>query len=95
MCPEALYACLELSVLCSIIIWAQPELRESLVLPMFLLNWNTWLQNEELELMYKTCYARILDSKRRFIQAATQFYELSQTGQREVAGKQVVAGSAA
>ena len=45
--------------------------------------------------MYKTCYARILDSKRRFIQAATQFYELSQTGQREVAGKQVVAGNAA
>eukprot|EP00891_Asterochloris_glomerata_P000125 jgi/Astpho2/125/fgenesh1_pm.00004_%23_17_t len=49
----------------------------------------TSTKNEELELMYKTCYARILDSKRRFIQAATQFYELSQTGQREVAGKQV------
>ena len=25
-------------------------------------------QNEELELQYKTCYARILDSKRRFLE---------------------------
>ena len=65
------------------------------VLTLHLVRWHVWLQNEELELMYKTCYARILDSKRRFIQAATQFYELSQTGQREVAGKQVAAGSAA
>lgn len=31
-----------------------------------------------LELQYKTCYARVLDSKRKFLQAATQYYELSQ-----------------
>lgn len=35
-------------------------------------------QNVGLELQYKTCYARVLDSKRRFLQAATQYYELSQ-----------------
>ena len=81
-------------MLCSTV-WAKSELQESLILTHVLMGVNVWLQNEELELMYKTCYARILDSKRRFIQAATQFYELSQTGQRKVAGKQVVAGSAA
>lgn len=26
------------------------------------------LQNEELELQYKICYARVLDSKRRFLE---------------------------
>ena len=36
------------------------------------------MQNLALELQYKTCYARVLDSKRRFLQAATQYYELSQ-----------------
>ena len=36
------------------------------------------MQNLGLELQYKTCYARVLDSKRRFLQAATQYYELSQ-----------------
>jgi len=36
------------------------------------------LQNVGLELQYKTCYARVLDSKRKFLQAATQYYELSQ-----------------
>lgn len=36
------------------------------------------LQNIGLELQYKTCYARVLDSKRKFLQAATQYYELSQ-----------------
>lgn len=30
-----------------------------------------------LELQYKVCYARILDSKRRFLEAAHRFYELS------------------
>lgn len=37
------------------------------------------LQNVELELKYKTSYARILDAKRRFVEAATCYYELSQT----------------
>lgn len=36
------------------------------------------VQNVGLELQYKTCYARVLDSKRKFLQAATQYYELSQ-----------------
>lgn len=41
-------------------------------------------KNEELELQYKTCYARILDSKRRFLEAATRYYELSQVGKRKI-----------
>lgn len=39
---------------------------------------NGDMQNLGLELQYKTCYARVLDSKRKFLQAATQYYELSQ-----------------
>lgn len=35
-------------------------------------------QDETLELQFKTCYARILDAKRRFIEAALRYYELSQ-----------------
>ena len=31
-----------------------------------------------LEMRYKACYARICDSKRRFLEAATRYYELSQ-----------------
>ena len=46
-------------------------------------------QSEELELQYKSCYARILDSKRRFLEAATRYYELSQVGGRSAAGEQV------
>ena len=47
------------------------------------------LQNEELELQYKTCYARILDSKRRFLEAATRYYELSQVGKRRIGDSEV------
>ena len=36
-------------------------------------------QNSELELQYKSCYARILDAKRRFLEAATRYYDLSQS----------------
>ncbi len=46
-------------------------------------------QNVELELQYKSCYARILDSKRRFLEAATRYYELSQVGGRGSDGAQV------
>jgi COP9 signalosome complex subunit 4 len=46
-------------------------------------------QNEELELQYKTCSARILDSKRRFLEAATRYYELSQIGRRVIGGRLV------
>ena len=45
-------------------------------------------QSEELELQYKSCYARILDSKRRFLEAATRYYELSQVGGRSAGGQQ-------
>ncbi|KXZ48200.1 hypothetical protein GPECTOR_29g107 [Gonium pectorale] len=34
-------------------------------------------KDEALELQYKTCYARILDAKRRFLEAALRYYELS------------------
>ena len=47
------------------------------------------VQNPELELQYKSSYARVLDSKRRFLEAATRYYELSQTGAREVGGHMV------
>ncbi|CAK0738357.1 hypothetical protein CVIRNUC_001031 [Coccomyxa viridis] len=36
-------------------------------------------KNPELELQYKSCYARILDAKRRFLEAATRYYDLSQS----------------
>ncbi|KFM29157.1 COP9 signalosome complex subunit 4 [Auxenochlorella protothecoides] len=38
------------------------------------------IKNEALELQYRTCYARILDSKRRFLEAGTRYYELSLAG---------------
>ncbi|KAK9836339.1 hypothetical protein WJX81_006781 [Elliptochloris bilobata] len=47
-------------------------------------------KREDLELQYKSCYARILDSKRRFLEAATRYYELSQVGGRSAGGEQVV-----
>eukprot|EP00199_Chlamydomonas_sp_CCMP681_P002109 CAMPEP_0119103228 /NCGR_PEP_ID=MMETSP1180-20130426/1720_1 /TAXON_ID=3052 ORGANISM="Chlamydomonas cf sp, Strain CCMP681" /NCGR_SAMPLE_ID=MMETSP1180 /ASSEMBLY_ACC=CAM_ASM_000741 /LENGTH=388 /DNA_ID=CAMNT_0007087677 /DNA_START=29 /DNA_END=1195 /DNA_ORIENTATION=+ len=34
------------------------------------------------ELQYKTCYARVLDAKRRFVDAALRYYELSCAGAR-------------
>eukprot|EP00877_Chromochloris_zofingiensis_P013874 jgi/Chrzof1/8740/Cz03g22180.t1 len=42
-----------------------------------------------LELHYKTCYARIMDSKRRFLDAAQRYYELSSMQQRDIAGKMI------
>ncbi|CAG9467645.1 unnamed protein product [Pedinophyceae sp. YPF-701] len=36
-------------------------------------------KDKNLEIKYKTCYARVLDSKRRFLEAATRYCELSQT----------------
>jgi COP9 signalosome complex subunit 4 len=37
-------------------------------------------RNQELELQYKSCYARVSDSKRKFLEAAQRYYELSQVG---------------
>lgn len=53
--------------------------------------WMLVLQSEELELQYKSCYARILDSKRRFLEAATRYYELSQIGKKVIGGRLVSA----
>ena len=48
-------------------------------------------QDLDLQLQYKTCYARILDSKRKFLEAATRYYELSLIG--AAAGKKEGANS--
>jgi len=45
--------------------------------------------NEELELQYKGCYARLLDSKRRFLEAATRYFELSQVGHKVIGGRRI------
>ena len=45
---------------------------------------DDWL----LQLRYRTTYARVLDSNRKFLEAALRYYELSQTqkkGDKEVA----------
>ena len=46
------------------------------------------MQNPELELQYKSCYARILDAKRRFLEAATRYYDLSQSSSSAADGPQ-------
>ncbi|CAI7869504.1 unnamed protein product, partial [Closterium sp. NIES-54] len=43
-------------------------------------------KDEALTLQYKVCYARILDSKRKFLEAALKYYDLSQLDQRELGG---------
>jgi len=35
------------------------------------------VQNEELHVLYKVCYARVLDSRRKFIEAAQRYNQLS------------------
>lgn len=34
-------------------------------------------KNEQLQVHYKVCYARVLDSRRKFIEAAQRYNELS------------------
>ena len=48
-------------------------------------------QDDTLEYQFKTCYARILDAKGKFTEAALRYYDLSQTkiGLVMGAGKQV------
>jgi hypothetical protein len=36
------------------------------------------VEDKELTMKYQACYARIADSKRRFLDAAMKYYELSQ-----------------
>ncbi len=38
-------------------------------------------QSRALEMQYKSSYVRILDAKRRFLEAATSYYDLSQAQQ--------------
>lgn len=38
---------------------------------------------------WQVCYARILDSKRKFLEAALRYYELSQLEKREISGRRV------
>ncbi|GLJ14883.1 hypothetical protein SUGI_0242150 [Cryptomeria japonica] len=40
--------------------------------------------DEALNLEYKVCYARILDMKRRFLEAALRYYEISQIEKRQI-----------
>eukprot|EP00898_Chlorokybus_atmophyticus_P003583 jgi/Chlat1/4225/Chrsp27S04247 len=46
-------------------------------------------KEEALDLQYKVCYARILDAKRKFLEAALRYYELSQLEKRELSGQKV------
>ncbi|TYG83027.1 hypothetical protein ES288_D01G136300v1 [Gossypium darwinii] len=41
-------------------------------------------QHEVLILQYKVCYARILDMKRKFLEAALQYYDISQIEKRQI-----------
>eukprot|EP00271_Cylindrocystis_brebissonii_P006454 TRINITY_DN19246_c0_g1_i1.p1 TRINITY_DN19246_c0_g1~~TRINITY_DN19246_c0_g1_i1.p1 ORF type:complete len:415 (+),score=118.90 TRINITY_DN19246_c0_g1_i1:221-1465(+) len=45
--------------------------------------------DEGLHLQYKVSYARILDSKRKFLEAAIKYYDMSTLDKREVGGRQV------
>ena len=48
----------------------------------------------ELRLQHKVCYARILDAKRKFLEAGTRFYQLSTLATKSLGeGKQVGADS--
>lgn len=49
----------------------------------------TAIKDPTLELQYKVCYARILDSKRRFLEAALRYYELSSLEQKNIGDKMV------
>ncbi|KAH8517438.1 hypothetical protein H0E87_005397 [Populus deltoides] len=41
-------------------------------------------QHEVLNLQYKVCYARILDLKRKFLEAALRYYNISQIEKRQI-----------
>ncbi|CAL5383599.1 unnamed protein product [Camellia sinensis] len=46
-------------------------------------------QNEALNWTYKVCYARILDLKRKFLEAALRYYDISQIEKRQI-GDEVI-----
>ncbi|OAY50771.1 COP9 signalosome complex subunit 4 [Manihot esculenta] len=41
-------------------------------------------QHEVLNLQYKICYARVLDIKRKFLEAALRYYDISQIEKRQI-----------
>ncbi|KAL6295733.1 COP9 signalosome complex subunit 4 [Prunus avium] len=49
----------------------------------------TSIQHEVLNLQYKVCYARILDLKRRFLEAALRYYEFSQIEKRQIGDEEI------
>ncbi|WVZ55841.1 hypothetical protein U9M48_006449 [Paspalum notatum var. saurae] len=46
-------------------------------------------QQEVLNLQYKVCYARILDLKRKFLEAALRYYDISQIEQRKIGDEEI------
>ncbi|XP_010540351.1 PREDICTED: COP9 signalosome complex subunit 4 isoform X2 [Tarenaya hassleriana] len=46
-------------------------------------------QNEVLNLQYKVCYARILDMKRKFLEAALRYYDISQIEKRQIGDEEI------
>ncbi|KAM1388037.1 hypothetical protein ACFX2I_016208 [Malus domestica] len=49
----------------------------------------TTIQHEVLTLEYKICYARILDLKRRFSEAALRYYDFSQIEKRQIGDQEI------
>ncbi|KAB2619639.1 COP9 signalosome complex subunit 4-like [Pyrus ussuriensis x Pyrus communis] len=49
----------------------------------------TTIQHEVLTLEYKICYARILDLKRRFLEAALRYYDFSQIEKRQIGDQEI------
>ncbi|KAL2924257.1 COP9 signalosome complex subunit 4 [Bienertia sinuspersici] len=46
-------------------------------------------QNEVMNLQYKVCYARILDLKRKFLEAALRYYDISQIEKRKIGDEEI------
>ncbi|PHT98788.1 COP9 signalosome complex subunit 4 [Capsicum chinense] len=47
------------------------------------------VKNEVLHLQYKVCYARILDLKRKFLEAALRYYDISQIEKRQIGDEEI------
>ncbi|XP_020080781.1 COP9 signalosome complex subunit 4-like [Ananas comosus] len=46
-------------------------------------------QHEVLNLQYKVCYARILDLKRKFLEAALRYYDISHIEKRQIGDEEI------
>ncbi|KAJ3668562.1 hypothetical protein LUZ60_005984 [Juncus effusus] len=49
----------------------------------------TGSHHEVLSLQYKVCYARILDLKRKFLEAALRYYDISQIEKRQIGDEEI------